>query len=465
MAIGSIIRWTTGVVSISAITIAGSGLILKPTIDKWINSQRQAAIPRVRVEPAVKGQLVRRVSAPGAVEPRTKVQISSRISAQIVALPFREGDAVKAGDVVVRLDDRDLQAALQSTEARFRADQARLLGAQAAHVKAVAEWERVSALFDSQDVSKQELDNAEAALKKAKSDLEAAEHAVEASDAEVSRARENLSFAVLRSPIDGVVTRLNAEVGEVVVTGTMNNAGTVIMEIGDLSEMLVLAEIDESDIAPVRVGQKARVYINAYPDEVFDGVVRKIALQHSLAADRSKYFETEVLLKLENGRTLFSGLTANVEVEVEMLDGVILVPSQAVVDKRVEDLRTETDSLAGVDESKTFARVVYALRDDNTIEARPVKIGVSDLTRTAILSGLDEGERIVVGPWAAIAKLKHGQTVVVVGDKDAKEPAPADAAQPTAKEKSDAQSEKDAGEPKKSSSDAPASAKESGAAP
>lgn len=402
-------------VVVGALAVGGVGgaaaLFVAPAYKEWAAKQAEEKIVQVRVEPVKRGRLIRTVSAPGAVEPRTKVQISSRISAQIEALPFREGEAVRKGDVVVRLDDRDLQAALASAEARLRADEARLKGAQASLVNATAEWERVSALFESQDVSKQELDNAQTTLDRAKSELEAAQHAVEAARAELDRARENLSFAIIRSPIDGVVTRLNAEVGEVVITGTMNNPGTVIMEIGDLSEMLVKAEVDESDIAPVRVGQKARVYINAYPDEQFEGVVEKIALQHQLAADRSKYFETEILLKLEEGRTLRSGLTANVEIEVEELENVILVPTQAVVDRRVDDLRVELPSLAGVDTTKTFASIVYALRSDGTIEARPVKTGVSDLTRTAILEGLAEGEPVVVGPWSAIEKLKHGQQV------------------------------------------------------
>ncbi|RMD66748.1 MAG: efflux RND transporter periplasmic adaptor subunit [Planctomycetota bacterium] len=400
---------------VGALAVGGVGgaaaLFLAPAYKDWQAKQAEEKIIQVRVEPVKRGKLIRTVSAPGAVEPRTKVQISSRISAQIEALPFREGEAVHKGDVVVRLDDRDLQAALASAEARLRADEARLKGAQASLVNATAEWERISALFESQDVSKQDLDNAQTTLDRAKSELEAAQHAVEAAKAELDRARENLNFAIIRSPIDGVVTRLNAEVGEVVITGTMNNPGTVIMEIGDLSEMLVKAEVDESDIAPVRVGQKARVYINAYPDEQFEGVVEKIALQHRLAADRSKYFETEILLKLEEGRTLRSGLTANVEIEVEELENVILVPTQAVVDKRVDDLRDELPSLRGVDAAKTFASVVYVLRSDNTIEARPVKTGVSDLTQTAILEGLAEGEPIVVGPWSAIEKLKHGQKV------------------------------------------------------
>src|SRR5690606_8490095 len=127
--------------------------------------------------------------------------------------------------------------------------------------------------------------------------------------------REDLRYTEITSPIAGVVTAMNAEEGEIVVTGTMNNAGTVIMEIANLAEMIVKVEVDETDIADVRVGQRARVYLNAYPNEEFDGVVRHIALQRTKARDNSDVFIVEVLLNL-NGRRLYSGLSASVDIEV-----------------------------------------------------------------------------------------------------------------------------------------------------
>lgn len=404
-----VFKWAVGVAVILALIAGGVGVFLAPSIENWIEASRGGpqGTP-VRTLEVERGRLVRTVSAPGELEARQRVQISSRISGQITELPFREGDRVEKGDVVVRLDDRDLQASLNSAQAELRAAEARLEGARASYVNANAEWERQQSLYETNDVSKSALDQAEAELRRTESDLEAAKQNVEAARAEVERIKENLRYAELRSPMNGVVTKLSAEVGEVVITGTMNNPGTVILEIADLSEMLVKVQVDESDIAPVEEGQSARVHINAYPDEVFEGTVRKIALQHSTDSDGSKYYETEVLLHLEEGRRIYSGLTANVEIEVETLEGVVLVPSQGVVEKRVDELPVEIAQAPEVDPDKTFARVVYRLVDGEAV-ATPVRIGPSDLRQTAVLAGLEPGQRVIVGPWSTLQSIEHGQ--------------------------------------------------------
>src|SRR4051812_27767498 len=139
-------------------------------------------------------------------------------------------------------------------------------------------------------------------------------HELEAADAEIARARDSLSYTTITSPIDGQITRINSQVGELVVIGTMNNPGTVIMEVADLNTMLVNARIDESSVASVKVGQKALVRAQAYAGEVFEGTVSSVALSQTEEKDGSKYYKTEILLNT-NGRRIFSGLTADVDIE------------------------------------------------------------------------------------------------------------------------------------------------------
>lgn len=435
-----IIKWVVGVGAILALVVGGAAVMLYPKIKQQMeNAKKSGQGDLVRLETIAAGELVRTISAPGYLEAVRFVNISARFSAQIVELPFEEGDFVKEGDLMVKLDDRDLQAQLSASGAIHRAEEARLDGARATLVNAVAEWERQSALAASNDVSKSLLDQAEADRRRAEASLAAAQASVAQALAGINRVKEELRYTELLSPITGTVTKLNAKVGEVVITGTMNNPGTVIMTVNDLSEMIVKAEVDETDIADIRIGQKARVHINAYPDDVFDAKVTKIALQRSKARDMSECFVVECLMDLK-GRTLYSGLTGSVDIEVETVRDVLLAPSQAVLDRRVDELPREvTVDNPLVDKDKTFARVVYVMTDGKA-RAVPVKTGASDLRTTAVLAGIEPGTKIVTGPYKALLALKHDQKVrdeeVEKKEKEAKDAKAAQAKKDAEKKKS-----------------------------
>lgn len=402
------------VVGVGVVVLAGAGLAVSQTAwgEKLIARQQQPDPGMVvLMEPVEVGDVVRTVSAPGSIEPRTNVQISSQVSARVQALPFREGDRVKEGDVVIRLDPQALVAALDSARAGMRAQEARLGGAEARLITARLEFERLRSLFETGDVTRAELEGAEANYLQALSDKQALEQGIEQARAQIAQAEKDLENTTIASPIDGVITALNAEVGETVIVGTTNNPGSVVMEIADLSNMLLKAAVDEVNIAPVRVGQEATVYINAYPDREYRGTVRQIGLKRQVASDGTGTFEVEIALELEEGETLFSGLTASTDIAVERFFDALRVPSQAVLDRRVDDLPAAIR--AGnpiVDLNKTFAGVVYRVVDGKTV-VTPVRAGASDLTGTQILEGLEAGETIVTGPFRALVDLKHDQAV------------------------------------------------------
>jgi len=364
----------------------------------------------VRIEPVQKGKLSKLISAPGSIEPKTKLQVSAQVSAKITALPFREGDLVKKGDVVCRLDSDDYVAALDSAKASLKGEEARLEGLKADLIYAQAEWGRIKELFDTKDVSKADLDTAEATLRRAQSAVLASQHSIEIAQANIKRAEKNLEFCTIVTSIDGVVTKLNNEVGEQVL-GTFNNAGTVIMEIADLSTMLMKAKVDESNIAPVKAGQKATININAFPDRVFPGTVELVGLKKLKDTDGTSYFETQVVVTQKESDRLPSGLTANADIEVQTYDEVLTVPSQAVVDRRVDELpKDAVDNNPCVDKNKVFARVVYKLVDGKA-KAVPVTIGSSDVTRTIILGGLTLGDPVITGPFKVLVSLREDQKV------------------------------------------------------
>lgn len=407
------------------VSLAAAALLIDPGKgigDLGISFSSKESGTDVRTEPVRIGTLVETVSAPGEIEPNTKVDISAEVSARILELPFREGAEVKRGDLIVRLDDSDLRARLDAAKARregeqfrLQAEQARLAGPQHSLANARTTLERQQALFATGDVSRQALDDATNRVEELEAQVEAGvrnisviESSVAAAAADIGQVEELTAKTVMRSPIDGTMTLLNAEVGELVVVGTMNNAGTVILTIADLTRMRLDAKVPEASIARVAAGQAAEIRINAYPGRVFRGVVERVALQRSLDRDGTGYFKVEVMLELD-GERILSGLAANVEIEVSEREG-LLVPSQAIVDVDVEALPEEVAASPLVDRRERSITAVFVVRDGKAM-LTPVAIGPSNLVDTLVLEGVSEGEVVVTGPYKALEKLEHGEAV------------------------------------------------------
>jgi HlyD family secretion protein len=438
------------VIVVVVVAVVGTGMALKK---KMKGSSKPTT---VRVENAQLGQLIEFVSAPGEIEPKTNVEISAKVSARIIALPYDEGDVVTRGDpnanppipasVLVRLDAKDLETRLTSAEAgraaqlaqaevekaRIDSQKANLDGLVASLEQAQRDMERQKGLLQSKDIAQATFDQSKArydelkaqyesakyTLTSAQLNLEVLKHNLEVADAGIEQAREALSHTVITSPIDGVITRLEAEVGEMVIMGTMNNPGTVILEVADLSTMLLVAQVDEADVGKMAVGQKATVHVQAFPDEEFKGVVDSIALKHRLSTTATKYFRTEILLQ-GDVKKLYSGLTAHVDIETLKHEDVLNLPSQAVLGRAVDSLPLKIrDNSAEVDKTKTYATVVYRYVDGKAI-VTPVKIGQSNLTHTIIESGITAEDKIVVGPYKVLESIKHDQAIQ--DEREAKE--------------------------------------------
>lgn len=409
--------------------------------------------PKVQIANPEEGALVEFVNAPGEIEPVTRVAISAKVGARIVDLPFKEGQVVTCGDpdadppvpasVLVKLDSSDLEASLKSTEAtrraraaqieveklRLSAERERLTGADASLLKARLDLERYEGLRKSSDATQSELDAARAhyaelkanraaaqrSLEAAEKNIEVLQHNLEAADAEIARARDQVGYTTITSPINGVVTRMNVKVGELAVTGTMNNPGTVLLEVADLSTMLLVVRVDQGDVAKLEVGNHATVRVHAYPDETFEGTVESIALTNDVSSNGVKYYKAKVLLDTA-GRRVYSGLTADVDIETCKHAGILKVPSQAVLPRKVEDLPEDIrKNDPNLDSTKTYSSVVYRFVDSKAV-ATPVKVGPSDLTHTIIEAGLTADDRVVIGPYKVLDGLKHDKTIL---DEDA----------------------------------------------
>ncbi len=409
-------KWLLIIVVILLGSCAGTGYWLQASgklkeLQEKYQPGQQAS--KVRMSVAKRGDLVRTVSAPGQVEPKTKVSVSAQVSARIIALPFREGQNVRKDDVLVRLDGRDLAALLDSAKAQLRSEEARLDGAKASFINTELEYNRRRELYSTKDISKADLDQSEADYKRSQSSLLVAERAIDIAKANILRAEKDLENTIIKAPFDGVITKLSAEVGELVVIGTLNNAGSVIMEVADLSVMLLKTRIDEANIAPVRDGQKARVYVNAYADMPMTGTVDHIGLKRQVDKDGTAYFETDILIDKPSDLVLRSGLTANADIQVETFRDVVKVPSQAILDRAIEDLPSSvTNDNPLIDRTKKFTRVVY-INQGGKAKPVPVRTGPSDLTETIIAAGLEPDTNVISGPFKVLETLKAEQRVEI----------------------------------------------------
>ncbi len=375
------------------------------------------------------GALKESVSAPGFVEPVSKVEISAQISARIVALPFREGDSVSQGDLLIQLDDRNLKAQFASTtarrdgeRARLEAERARAEGPKQSLENAVRNLDRQRRLFETGDVARQALDDAEvrveelqAAVAATTKTIGALESSLAASEAEIERVREEVAYATIRAPIAGTITRLNAEVGELVVVGTMNNAGTVIMTLADLSRMRVRLQVAEADIAKVQEGQPADIHINAFKDRVFSGVVDEVALQRTATVGSAVSggqnvgtFEVDVSLNTDGVR-VYSGLAANVDITIKEHRGLV-VPTQAIVERKRDELPDELVDSPVYTTGQRVVPIVF-LAIDGVATPTAVKLGASSLTETLVETGIEDGQIVVTGPYKTLEKLKNGESL------------------------------------------------------
>lgn len=408
-------KWVLGVFLAILLALAGVGYwaFSSGKLDSIIEQFKPGGKPtQVRLAVSERGDLVRVVSAPGQIEPKIKVEISSQVSARIIALPFREGQRVKKGDVVVRLEQEDLAALVDSAKAELKSREAQLEGAKAAFAANRLDLNRQRELYSTNDIAKAVLDQTEAEFARAEAQLKSAEFAIEIARANITRAQKDFSNTTIEAPFDGVITRVDADPGELVVVGTLNNPGSVFMEIADLTQMLLKARVDEANIAPVKAGQKATVYVNSFPDTSFMGTVEKVGLKRLVDRDGTAYFECDVLIEKPEEVLLRHGMTANADIQVEVMRDVVKVPSQTVLDRAIDDLpRNITDNNPLVDTTKKFTRVVYVL-DGEKARAVPVTIGASDLTDTVITAGLEPGLSIVAGPFKILQGLKHDQRVM-----------------------------------------------------
>jgi HlyD family secretion protein len=390
----------------------------------WQRYRERSQIPEVQAERIERRNLVATVAASGKIEPETLVNISADTMGRVTDLAVEEGQRVERGQFLMLIDPESAESAVEMGAAGLRAAQESLNTARVAIETANANLElserneaRARELSRDRVVSQEDLDRAESEVKVRRSELAARESEVRAQEqrlqqetANLRSARHVLSKVTIDAPMDGMITRLNIEQGETVVIGTMNNAGTVLMTIADLSVILSVLEVDETDILDVRLGQETTVQIDALPDVDFKGHVTKIGSSAIQAAgsggatndQRGTNFEVEVTIKEEipGVRPDFS---CTAEITTATRQEAVAVPIQALT-VREDDQDEEREG-------------VFVLRD-GVVTFTPVEVGIAGERYFEVLSGLTEGDEVVTGPYSEVRELEEGDVVTIAEDDD-----------------------------------------------
>ncbi len=378
----------------------------------------------VTVDSPRKGEIVQTITAPGTVESIDEAQIASQLIGRVVEVPVKDGDLVKTGDVLVRLDDSDSRARFESASARRQRLESAIEQTSEDLKKANRDEDQVRRLAGRGGSTPTELADARTSVAKARSSLEMSRREMIESESMIKTSQQELERTIIRSPIDGVISGLIVDVGEIVIAGTTNLPGSVLMTVSNLNRMRVRADVDETDVPLVMPDQPAKVYLQADLKRGVPGAVDRVAAKGKLKGETTG-FETLVRVDPnEDSPTLRPGMTATVEVEVKRAPEALSVPVQAVIHRRRKDLPDNMAVRAWLEKAPKspgekaielearYVKIVFVI-ESNVVQARPVETGLSDERRIEILSGLKSGERVVVGPFRALDELKDGDTVLL----------------------------------------------------
>ncbi|MDP3071166.1 MAG: efflux RND transporter periplasmic adaptor subunit [Opitutaceae bacterium] len=407
----------------------------------YFRRKGQSSEVKVTTEKAIVKTITQIVSATGKIQPEVEVKIAPEVSGEIVKLGFREGAVVKQGDLLVAIKPDFYEAQVEQQEANLAAAKATALQSKAQLRKAQDDLGRSDELFTQKLISESEIAAARTGVEVARANLANAEAQIRRTEGSLAQARDQLTKTVLYAPIDGKVTSLATEVGER-VAGTGSYGGAEVMRVADLANMEVRVNVNENDIVNVKVGDKARIAIDAVPNRKFRGEVKEIGAAARVTGMNTQDEVTNFLVKiriLDKDVPLRPSMSANAEIETKTVENAIAVPIQSVTVRSNQGAKTIDDqakdrekksaenkgegSVAAVNEKQqrqavandrdNLDRVVF-VRDGSTVKMVKVETGVQDISHLEIKSGLKEGDEVVSGSFSVITRtLKDGMTVTV----------------------------------------------------
>ncbi len=400
---------------------------------------------KVVVEKVAKHNIQETVSAIGKIYPKTEVKISSDVSGEIMDIYVNEGDSIKKGQLLAKINPDLYQSGMDQAQAGFEnakavesSNIANLARFKSALTLAEQSFQRQEKLFKEKVISKAEFEQSSNTLEAAKAEyngfvqsLNAQKYTVKSAGSRVDEARKNYNRTVIYAPMDGIVSTKNSNKGERVV-GTSQMAGTEMLRIADMSAMEVRVDVNENDIVRVKIGDTALIEVDAYDGETFKGIVSEISNSAktaglSQATEQVANFVVKITILATSYQKLIKsnrpfpfrpGMSATVDIITAKKTNVISVPSGAVALRDLNNLKNNIDQTENTSTGKENMAEVLFVFSKGKVEQRVVKTGLQDTEFVEILSGIKEGEEIVTYPYMAISKTLSNNDQVEKTDRE-----------------------------------------------
>jgi HlyD family secretion protein len=354
----------------------------------------------VVVEPLTPRNIQTSVLASGRLVHEEEINLSTEQPGRVTAIYVREGDFVEEGQLLAQIDDERYRTTVEQREAAVRMQEIAIERQQAQLDNLRRQWERQSELYSRALVDQDSFDTITNNLRISEIDLRTNQEQLKQTQAQLEQAEDDLSKTQVYAPISGTVISLDIEVGEQAISSTTNVPGSSLMTIADTSTILTEVNVDEADIASVRVGQEAEIIAIAFPEQPVAGVIESIAVSAKVAeGEQGRSFAVKIRITDTRGVDLRPGLSCRAEIFTDLQEGVLAAPIQAIL----------------IDEDLTENRTTYYAfkRDGDQVQKVNVDVGISDDTFQEIRSGIEEGEEIVIGPDRILRNLEDGDTVTV----------------------------------------------------
>lgn len=400
-----------------------------------IISGKKEKLIEVQTEKVSKQNITQIVTATGKIQAETKVVISAEVSGEIISLPFKEGDNVKKNDVVVKIRPDSYLPKLKQEEAGINVAQSNLVAQEVNLKKFKLELDRIKTLTDKGLASQQDFDNAQTNYDATLAQMNTVRAQIQQQKASLSSVQYDVSKTTINAPMSGTVTQLNNEEGEKVL-GTSFNIGSQIMTISDLSSMECQVEVGETDVTLVKLGDTARIQIDAFPGKTFTGYVYEIANTAKAKNTGTQEEVVNFIVKIRVDKEdyeLRPGMSCTVDVEVQRKDNVIAVPIQSVT-TREEDIQGQM-TLKGDEKDNTVPENLSSQRDEKIMKKqkpkeivfvvengvavkKEVKTGISNDAYIEVIEGIPDGVEVIKGSFKAINKdLDNNMKVKVNNEK------------------------------------------------
>lgn len=412
------------------IILAAVGAVILAVVLMGSLRGKDKNVPRVTTAKVEKIDLVSKVTANGKIQARRKVDLSALVMGQIVNLAVKEGDKVDKGALLLQIDRAQLAAQAQGREAGLAAMRSDLAAARSTAEQARRDFQRARQNFEAKILSEAEYQRARSLLDTAEANLSGAEQRMREMGANLAASRDSLSKTTVTAPIGGVVTFLPVKEGEVTVIGTMNNPGTQLLTISDMSEVEAVMMVDETSVPEVKVGQKASLQIDAYPNRNFDGVVTEVGNSPIARNDpdllsltqNSEAINFKVKIRAVNPpETIRPGFSVTADIITGRKEGASAIPIQALVVRDVPKKKDAKSTAGGTGRPET-EEGVYVIKDEK-LQFVKVKTGLAGELMIEVENGPAVGADIVTGPFKVLRQVKEGDKVMIEKEGDKKKEA------------------------------------------